>query len=84
MIHVEFFGDKGSHSWLTTQSLFPYTDDLEQLKKDKAFVQSSKTQMKVTKAKRRMLASIQKAIKGERNNWQTAFDEAKQCHALPK
>lgn len=34
--HVEFFGDNGSHSWLSSNVLFPFNGSVEELLKDKS------------------------------------------------
>lgn len=36
--HVEFFGDKGYHSWLSTTVLFPFLGSVEELLKDSNFL----------------------------------------------
>lgn len=35
LFHVEFFGDNGSRSWLTSGVLFPFKGTVEELLKDK-------------------------------------------------
>ena len=36
--HVQFFGDKGSRSWLAFNALFPFEGGVEELLKDKGFM----------------------------------------------
>ena len=35
VFHVEFFGDQGSHSWLTPNALFPFKGDIKDILQEK-------------------------------------------------
>jgi len=80
VFHVEFFGDNGSRSWLTTKVLFLFgkgtTHELKT--ENQSFIKHVKTKSKI-------FMSLQRAIKGTgRGNWQVAMTEAQKCLELSR
>ncbi|XP_015436181.1 PREDICTED: histone-lysine N-methyltransferase NSD2 isoform X1 [Dufourea novaeangliae] len=75
MIHVQYFGDKGRHSWVSSNSMIPFTnlDDFKKLS------ESVTTEVKKRDPKYAAAFVVKPGIKSK---WESAIEEAMEVHSM--
>ncbi|XP_003707627.2 nuclear receptor binding SET domain protein isoform X1 [Megachile rotundata] len=75
MIHVQYFGDKGRHSWVSSNSMIPFTN----LADFKKLSESITIEIKKRDAKYAAAFVVKPGIKSK---WESAIEEAMEVHSM--
>lgn len=75
MIHVQYFGDKGRHSWVSSNSMIPFTN----LADFKKLSESITAEVKKRDAKYAAAFIVKPGIKSK---WESAIEEAMEVESM--
>lgn len=75
MVHVQYFGDKGRHSWVSSNSMIPFTN----LADFKKLSESITAEVKKRDAKYAAAFIVKPGIKSK---WESAVEEAMEVHSM--
>lgn len=75
MIHVQYFGDRGRHSWVSTNCMMQFTNLTD-------FIELANSLTAETKKKDTKYAAAFIVKEGSRSKWENAIDEAMQVQSM--